>query len=149
MSLENLYQQVILDHYKVPRNRGTLPGANARVVLENPTCGDVIAVELLIEDGKVADVRYNGKGCSISQASASMMTTMVKGKSVEEAEQVLASFRSMMRGEPGDYKHLKDLQALQGVSKFPVRIKCATLAWNSLEQALQHGSQPRNSEEGY
>ncbi len=146
MSLESLYQQVILDHYKVPRNRGRIENATARVLLENPTCGDVIAVELLVDGDKVTDVKFNGKGCSISQASASMMTTRIKGKTLAEAGAVLAKFRNMMRGESGDYKDLGDLQALQGVSKYPVRIKCATLAWNSLEKAMNQLSEASGAE---
>lgn len=137
MSLESLYQQVILDHYKVPRGRGRIENASARVLLENPTCGDVIAVELLVDGDRVTDVKFNGKGCSISQASASMMTQKIKGKTLAEAQATLGRFRNMMRGEAGDYKDLGDLQALQGVSKYPVRVKCATLAWNSLEKAME------------
>src|SRR3954465_12916828 len=149
--LEDLYREIILDHYRNPRNRGELPTPPAhRVEGFNPLCGDEIVVYLDVEDGKVADVRINGQGCSISQSSASMMSAAVKGKTVEEARALIRAFKGMMSiheskldGEDGtepagpdpDVK-LGDLEALQGVVKFPVRIKCATLSWNTLQQGL-------------
>jgi nitrogen fixation protein NifU and related proteins len=147
--LEDLYREIILDHYRNPRNRGELPTPPAhRTEGFNPLCGDEIVVFLDVEDGVVRDLRIAGQGCSISQSSASMMSTAVKGKSVDEARDVIRAFKAMMSiheqaldsedGEetPSDVK-LGDLEALRGVVKFPVRIKCATLAWNTLTQGLE------------
>ncbi|CAB4719451.1 MAG: SUF system NifU family Fe-S cluster assembly protein [Actinobacteria bacterium] len=138
--LEDLYREIILDHYRTPRNRGALETPPAVVAQgHNPLCGDEIQVYLLVEDGVVRDVKVGGQGCSISQSSASMMTQAVKGKPVADAHRVLDAFRRMMGldvdGEPEDV-NLGDLEALQGVVKFPVRIKCATLAWTTLAQAM-------------
>ena len=148
--LDDLYREIILDHYRNPRNRGELPTPPARRVEGfNPLCGDEIVVYLDIEDGRVSDVRIDGQGCSISQSSASMMSAAVKGKSVDEVRQLIRAFKGMMSihesrldGEDGEpvapdpEVKLGDLEALQGVVKFPVRIKCATLSWNTLQQAL-------------
>lgn len=136
--LDDLYQEVIMDHYRRPRNKGLLDNADAAVELHNPTCGDVIQVQLKVQDGRVADIKFAGKGCSISQSSASMMTDKVKGKTLAEAEAVLHRFKAMMHGEAGDFKDLGDLVALQGVSKLALRVKCATLAWNVLDEAMHH-----------
>jgi nitrogen fixation NifU-like protein len=148
--LEDLYREIILDHYRTPRNRGQLPVPPA-VMAEghNPLCGDEITIFLLLEGGIVTDVKVGGQGCSISQSSASMMSQAVKGKTVGEVRALVRRFKAMMSIEeesPGDAagteRHgddavkLGDLEALQGVVKFPVRIKCATLAWNTLLQAL-------------
>jgi nitrogen fixation NifU-like protein len=152
--LEDLYREIILDHYRNPRNRGELPSPPARRVEGfNPLCGDEIIVYIDVEDGRVADLRISGQGCSISQSSASMMSSAVKGKSVDEARALIRAFKGMMSihehrldgsdadgsdddaaEEPG--VKLGDLEALQGVVKFPVRIKCATLSWNTLQQGL-------------
>ena len=147
--LEDLYREIILDHYRNPRNRGELTTPPAHMSEGfNPLCGDEVRVYLIVDDGKVADIRISGQGCSISQSSASMMSSAVKGKTVEEARTVIDSFKSMMSvsnddghddddafaAEPG--AKLGDLEALRGVVKFPVRIKCATLAWNTLAQGL-------------
>lgn len=137
MQLDELYKEVIMDHYRSPRNRGTLEEFTFSFELQNPTCGDVIQVQGLLDGDKIEKIAFTGEGCSISQASASMMTTLVKGKTVSEAKQIIERFLAMMRGEPGDYKDLKDLRALQGVSKYPVRIKCATLAWHVLEEGMK------------
>ena len=151
--LEDLYREIILDHYHTPRNRGELETPPA-VMAEgfNPLCGDEIKVFLMVEDGTVRDIRISGQGCSISQSSASMMSQAVKGKTVEHARAVIRTFKSMMSthdhdgdgdGEPGDEApavKLGDLEALSGVVKFPVRIKCATLAWNTLSQAMDDAS---------
>ena len=146
--LEDLYREIILDHYRTPRNRGTLETPPA-VVAEghNPLCGDEIQVYLLVEDGVVADVKVGGQGCSISQSSASLMTQAVKGKPVTEARRVVRAFKGMMslpddRDEPVDTSevNLGDLVALQGVAKFPVRIKCATLAWNTFTNCLDRST---------
>ena len=148
--LEDLYREIILDHYRNPRNRGELPTPPARKVEGfNPLCGDEIVVYLDVEDGRIADVKISGQGCSISQSSASMMSAAVKGKTVEEARALTRAFKAMMSihesklegdgDEPAapepDVK-LGDLEALQGVVKFPVRIKCATLSWHALRTAL-------------
>ena len=140
--LEDLYREIILDHYRTPRNRGTLETPPAVVALgHNPLCGDEIQVYLLVDGDVVSDVKVAGQGCSISQSSASMMTQAIKGKSVAEAHKVLDAFRRMMGldaegDEPAEAVKLGDLEALQGVVKFPVRIKCATLAWTTLSQAM-------------
>ncbi len=148
--LEDLYREIILDHYRSPRNRGELPVPPA-VMAEghNPLCGDEITIFLLVDDGVVTDVKVGGQGCSISQSSASMMSQAVKGKTVSEVRALVRRFKSMMSiesddadehddaaGAPDQDVKLGDLEALQGVVKFPVRIKCATLAWNTLLQAL-------------
>lgn len=137
MSLDEIYQQVILDHYSRPRNKGEVAGADVSFEMHNPVCGDRIRVQAALEDGRVAEVRFSGQGCSISQASASMMTQLVKGKDLGEARGLIARFLSMMKGEAGDYRPLGEAQSLQGVSRLPVRIKCATLAWHVLEEGLR------------
>jgi len=140
--LEDLYREIILDHYRTPRNRGSLETTPAVVAQgHNPLCGDEIQVYLLVDGDMVKDVKVGGQGCSISQSSASMMTQAIKGKSVAEAHRILDAFRRMMGlevdgEEPAEPVKLGDLEALQGVVKFPVRIKCATLAWNTLLEAL-------------
>jgi nitrogen fixation NifU-like protein len=144
--LDDLYREIILDHYRSPRNRGELPPPAAHAVGHNPLCGDEIEVYLDVHDGPdgkvVGDIKVGGQGCSISQSSASMMSQAVKGKSVDEVRALVHKFRSMMSIEElsdddaaADVK-LGDLEALQGVVKFPVRIKCAVLAWNTLTEAL-------------
>ncbi len=137
MSLEDLYKEVILDHYKNPRNKRELPGAELASTKNNPLCGDEITVRAHLEDGRVAEVAFQGQGCSISQASASMLTEAVTGRSVDEATELVAEFRGMMEGrvEPAE-EELGDLVALKGVVKYPVRIKCAVLAWDVLQEAL-------------
>jgi nitrogen fixation NifU-like protein len=145
--LEDLYREIILDHYRTPRNRGELPTPPA-VVAEghNPLCGDEITVYLQVDDDRVSDVKVAGQGCSISQSSASMMSQAIMGKSVPEVRALVRKFKSMMSIEepagdgaadsPDVAVELGDLEALQGVVKFPVRIKCATLAWNTLNESL-------------
>lgn len=144
--LEDLYREIILDHYRTPRNRGELPVPPARHAEgHNPLCGDEITVYLDVQgtgdDAVIDDVKVSGQGCSISQSSASMMSAAVKGKSVGEVRALVRKFKGMMSIETGDDAPLQDvplgdLEALQGVVKFPVRIKCATLAWNTLIEAL-------------
>jgi nitrogen fixation protein NifU and related proteins len=152
--LEDLYREIILDHYRNPRNRGELPVPPAhRVEGFNPLCGDEIILYLDVEDGRVVDVKITGQGCSISQSSASMMSAAVKHKTVAEARALIRAFKGMMSvheqrldGEDGDGEQpdsdvkLGDLEALQGVVKFPVRIKCATLSWNTLAQGLDEAA---------
>ena len=142
--LEDLYREIILDHHRNPRNRGTLEPPAVHAVGHNPLCGDEIEVYLDVEDGIVQDIKVGGQGCSISQSSASMMSQAVKGKSIDQVRALVHRFKSMMSiHEPdeaaddaaADVK-LGDLEALQGVVKFPVRIKCATLSWNTLAQGL-------------
>ena len=152
--LEDLYREIILDHYRSPRNRGELPVPPAHKVEGfNPLCGDevVLYIDVDSDTDSVTDVKIGGQGCSISQASTSMMSAAVKGKSVEEARRLIRAFKALMsihesklegEGEGEDLSadldgvRLGDLEALQGVVKFPVRIKCATLAWNTLQQGL-------------
>ena len=147
--LEDLYREIILDHYRTPRNRGELPVPPARHAEgHNPLCGDEITVFLMVEgdvagDGDeavVTDVKVSGQGCSISQSSASMMSAAIKGKPVSEVKGLVRKFKGMMSIDTGAGPDLDvplgDLEALQGVVKFPVRIKCATLAWNTLLEAL-------------
>jgi nitrogen fixation NifU-like protein len=136
-NLDMLYRQVIMDHYKNPRNRGVIEDG-VTVDLNNPTCGDSLRLQLQVEDGIVEDAKFEGEGCSISLASASMMTQIVKGKSVDEALQLATIFSEMVQGKDYDTDtfDLGDIEALSGVSKFPARIKCATLAWKALEKGV-------------
>ncbi|MGH2724763.1 MAG: Fe-S cluster assembly sulfur transfer protein SufU [Actinomycetota bacterium] len=143
MSLDDLYKEVILDHYKNPRNKRHLAGATVSRSKNNPLCGDDITVHAHLEDGAVADIAFEGRGCSISQASASMLTESVKGRSIAEATEVASGFRGMMEGSVDpDEDAFGDLVALHGVTKYPVRIKCAVLAWDVLQEALTGGSSP-------
>ncbi|PFC15553.1 SUF system NifU family Fe-S cluster assembly protein [Bacillus cereus] len=135
-NLDTLYRQVIMDHYKNPRNNGVLKDS-VTVNLNNPTCGDRIQLTMKVEEGIVQEAKFEGEGCSISMSSASMMTQAVKGKKIEEALQLSKIFSDMMLGkEYDDSIDLGDIEALQGVCKFPARIKCATLAWKALEKGL-------------
>ena len=132
-----LYQELILDHYRRPRNKGELEGATTSVTMKNPLCGDEVALHVLLEGDKVSDLKFSGRGCSISQASASMMTQLVKGKRSDEIDAIRKKFRDLMLGnsDPDD-SQLGSLRALSGVARFPARVKCALLAWNALETAL-------------
>ena len=132
-----LYQEMILDHYRRPRNKGALEKADATVEMKNPLCGDEITLQVAFEGDSVCDLRFSGRGCSISQASASMMTQLVKGKSTEEIDAIRKQFRDVMLGNaPADDAQLGSLRALSGVARFPARVKCALLAWYALESAL-------------
>lgn len=136
-NLDTLYRQVIMDHYKNPRNKGVLEDS-VTVDMNNPTCGDRIHLTMKIEDGKVVDAKFEGEGCSISMSSASMMTNAIKGQTIENALKLSKIFSDMMQGKDyDDDLDLGDIEALQGVSKFPARIKCATLAWKALEKGIQ------------
>jgi nitrogen fixation NifU-like protein len=137
MQLDDLYRRVIMDHYKTPRNRGDIEGGTVMIELNNPTCGDRISLQLLLENGNVKEAKFKGEGCSISIASASMMTEAVKGKSLDEALTLADKFSSLMKGETVDFDDYEDLEALSGVNKFPARIKCATLAWNALRKGVE------------
>ncbi|MUV39166.1 Zinc-dependent sulfurtransferase SufU [Lentibacillus sp. JNUCC-1] len=138
-NLDTLYRQVILDHYKNPRNKGHVEGDALTVDMNNPTCGDRIQLQMRVEDGKIQDAKFNGEGCSISISSASMMTQAIKGKPVDEALHMSELFSDMMLGKEVDMDalSLEDIEALQGVSKFPARIKCATLGWKAMEKGVQ------------
>ncbi len=138
-NLDTLYRQVIMDHYKNPRNKGSLEDGSLTIDMNNPTCGDRIHLTLQVEDGIVADAKFDGEGCSISMSSASMMTQAIKGKDVETAFKMSKLFSDMMQGKDYDTTDidLSDIEALQGVSKFPARIKCATLAWKAMEKGLK------------
>ena len=137
--LEELYQEVILDHSKRPRNKGGIADGAVHVHGDNPSCGDEIHLDVKFgADGGVEDVKFTGQGCAISQASASLMTTKVKGRSRADAEATLRAFQDLVTIEVADPpKFLGDLRLLQGVRKFPQRVKCAMLAWRALEQALE------------
>jgi len=135
--VDELYGQIVLDHYHKPRNRGSLKQPSASAEVANVFCGDEVKLELAIQGDRVAAVRFLGQGCSISQASASMLTEAAMGLSLEEVEALVETFKGMMNGsDQVDTKSLGDLEALQGVRRFPARVKCATLAWNALQQAL-------------
>jgi nitrogen fixation NifU-like protein len=149
--LEELYREIILDHYRSPRNRGELDSPPAhRVEGFNPLCGDEVVLSMVVEDGTLADLKIGGSGCSISQSSASLMSAAVKGKPLDQVRQLIGTFKGMMSIHEATLEHddvadepeeidldkLGELAALQGVVKFPVRIKCATLSWNALAQGL-------------
>jgi nitrogen fixation protein NifU and related proteins len=141
VSLDDLYKEVILDHYKSPRNKRPLPNATVSLHKNNPLCGDEITIHARLDDGSVAEISFEGQGCSISQASASMLTEAVAGKPIPDAATLAQQFRGMMQGsvEP-DEDELGDLMALKGVVKYPVRIKCAVLGWDVLQEALDQGA---------
>ena len=148
-NLDDLYREIILDHYRSPRNRGELPPPAHRTEGFNPLCGDEIVVYVQLEDGVLRDIKLTGHGCSISQSSSSLMSAAVKGKSLEQVRETITTFKELMTGtevaSPEEsaatpdvnLRRLGELAALAGVVKFPVRIKCATLAWNTLSQALE------------
>ena len=148
-NLNDLYREIILDHYRSPRNRGELGPPAHHVEGFNPLCGDEIVVYVVVDDGVLKDIKLTGHGCSISQASSSLMSSAVKGKSVEQVRETIDTFKRLMTvhethlgdtadedASDGDLRRIGELAALAGVVKFPVRIKCATLAWNTLTQAL-------------
>ena len=149
MALDELYREVILDHYRNPRRKGSLDGDHIHAEGQNPSCGDEFSLDLRIEDDTVSDVAIQGIGCSISQASGSMMAEALLGKTLEEVVEMTDNFKRMMGivegANPVDSERpgsvLGDLEALQGVRKFPVRVKCADLPWTTLESALAHGAQ--------
>jgi nitrogen fixation NifU-like protein len=139
--LDSLYKDIILEHYKRPRNRGSLAGATHTQEGINPSCGDELTLYLRVEGGIVREARFEGEGCAISQAAASMMTQALRGRSVEEATALSAAFKAMIHGEePSDA--LGDLQLLQGISKLHARVKCATLPWVTLDAALAQSTDP-------
>jgi nitrogen fixation NifU-like protein len=135
--MRELYGQIIMDHYHRPRNKGELENADLEEHLLNPLCGDEITVYAVFDGDKVADVKFSGRGCSISQASASMMTERLMGKSSETAEEEIRHFKSMMTGDK-EFPEMEDLAALKGVIQYPSRIKCATLAWSAFQQGVKN-----------
>lgn len=133
-NIENLYRQVIMDHYKNPRNKGLKGFPKAHI--KNPSCGDDITMEALVEDGVIKEIRHQGSGCSICCSSASVLSETLKGKKVEEAKKLIEDYYAMLKGEDIDNEDLEEALVYQGVSKFPARIKCATVSWKALERVL-------------
>ncbi|HFE65560.1 MAG TPA: SUF system NifU family Fe-S cluster assembly protein [Caldithrix sp.] len=149
MEFENLYQDIILDHYKHPRNFGEGQPQCTAVELDNPTCGDHIKLMLEVnENGVVKDVKFSGSGCAISVASASMMTEEIIGKSVSEAKAIVKDVLETMRGEkePNELNEHGDISALKGVIKYPARVKCATLSWHAVQKALNESEKKQNAD---
>ncbi len=137
MELDDLYQEIILDHYKQPRNQGQLSNATVHISGKNPFCGDELDLSLIIKDDLVQDIAFKGSGCAISQASISVMTEQVKGKTVNEVRELIDKFSGMVKGEKKiDLDTLEDLSAFQGVCEYPTRVKCAMLGWNALKKAI-------------
>ena len=147
-SLSELYQETILHHYKSPRNFGTLEGANHSAHGHNPLCGDKVSVFLDVEDGIIRNITFEGAGCAISTASASIMTDSLKGLAIEDAMKLFGQFQEMVLGPEDeiDVEGLGKLEVFQGIRKYPVRVKCATLAWRTLEAALQKGGEEVTTE---
>lgn len=143
--LNELYQEVILDHYKKPRNFGALPDATAAAHGDNPLCGDRLALHVRLAGDRIEDLRFKGSGCAISTASASLMTEAVKGKTIAEALAIFEKFHPMVTGQ-GPADDLGKLEVFSGVSEFPVRVKCATLAWHTLKAALEGRKDPVSTE---
>ena len=137
--LSALYQEVILDHYRRPRNKGALEAPTSHATLRNPLCGDEVDVQVKMSEGRVEDVRFGGQGCSISQASASMMTELVKGRTPDEVHALGERFAEMIRGDAEAAKDqaLGQARALSGVSRFPTRVRCALIAWEAMERAVK------------
>ena len=137
--LGSLYQQLIIEHYRRPRNKGELEDASVVVHMRNPTCGDEVKLQLQIDGDRVTQVQFTGEGCSISQAAVSMMTQKLQGASIQEALDLAQKFTQLMHGDdtPAQDRSLGDLRALQGVAKFPVRVKCALLGFDALQEALK------------
>ncbi len=139
MAIEELYQEIILDHYKNPRNKGKMENPDFHRHARNSLCGDEIDIYARVQNGILTEVTFAGQGCSISQSSASMLTEALKGKTVEEAEKLIANFRQMLSGteENPDEETWGELAALRGVTKFPARVKCAVLAWDTAQKGIQ------------
>ena len=139
MSLDDLYQEIILDHYRSPKNRApSVEGEDVHVHHSNPLCGDELDLRIAVTDGKLTGIAFDGEGCSISQASASAMTVAVEGRELTDAQDLAEDFRKMMHGdEPQRPDDLQDGIAFQGVAKFPVRVKCALLGWMALKDAIE------------
>ena len=146
--LLDLYQELILDHNKRPRNRGKLEECDHEADGYNPLCGDRVTITLILKDGVIEDIRFDGSGCAISTASASLMTEAVKGKTLEEARALFERFHDLVaaKGEHADVATLGKLAAFAGVGRFPARVKCATLAWHTLNSALEGRDEPVTTE---
>ena len=143
--LDELYREVILDHFKSSRHHGELPEAQITATGANPLCGDEVTFHLKLDNGRIDRVRFQGKGCAISQAASSMLAAALEGKTTAEARRVIDAMKALMRGEEPDAAiDLGDLEALAGVRKFPVRIKCAALSWNVVEQGLNEYTSPED-----
>lgn len=150
--LDELYREIILDHYRSPRNHEEIEAPTCSAEGANPLCGDTVTVAVVLDDSgadhRVRDIAFGGQGCSISQASASMMTEYVKGRTVQEAAEGAQAFQKMMTtGEVQDVEGFDDIDALLGVAKFAARVKCASLAWKTLEQALEGRAEPVTTDE--
>ena len=153
-NLDALYQELILEHNRRPRNYRTMEGANRVIEQRNPLCGDALTLWLKLDGGRISDVSFQGSGCAISRASASLMTEAVKGKTLGEAEELFSRFHDLVTGkldlekEPAAKKSLGSLRALGGVSRFPIRVKCASMAWHALHAALagENGAAPAEPE---
>ena len=143
--LRELYQEIILDHGRRPRNHGTLPDASHKADGHNPLCGDRLKLSLIVRDGVVEDVKFEGVGCAISMAAASTLTEAVRGKSTTEVEALFANFHDLVTGKPVDVAGLGKLAAFGGVAEFPLRVKCATLAWHTMRAAIR-GDMGTNTE---
>jgi nitrogen fixation NifU-like protein len=145
--LNDLYQELVLDHGRKPRNFGRLEHPDAQAAGHNPVCGDTLSLYLTLTDGKVSDVKFEGKGCAISTASASLMTQAIKGLPVDQAEALFEQFHETLTGKiPADEEKLGKLAVFQGVSRFPTRVKCATLCWHTLMAALKGAEAPVTTE---
>ncbi len=137
LSLRDLYQEVILDHNQSPRNYGELEPCTVRRDGDNPLCGDNIILYLIIEDEKVVNIKFKGEGCAITMASSSMMTEAIIGKKIEEVEEIFKRFHSMLTEDEGGYEELGKLKVFEGVKEFPARVKCATLSWHTMNNAIK------------
>lgn len=146
MSLRELYQEIIVDHGKAPRNFGVLSNANHCQAGHNPLCGDKLMLYIIFQEGIVTDLRFEGSGCAISVASASLMTEVVKGKTLHEIEQLFENFHQLVTQGTQPTMSLGKLDAFSGVAEFPVRVKCATLAWHTLKAALTNNPSPVSTE---
>lgn len=139
--LQDLYQSIILDHNRKPKNYGALEGATCSAEGRNPLCGDEVRVELVVGEGGIEDVRFTGSGCAVSRASASIMTQAVKGRTRAEVEQMFVRFHELVTGklkpEPAEARAMGEMAAFSGVSKFPIRVKCASMPWHTLRKALE------------
>lgn len=144
--LRDLYQQVILDHNRAPRNFRRIPDPDRHAEGDNPLCGDKIHLSLKLDRERISDIGFTGSGCAISQASASLMTSAVKGKTVAEAERLFEAFHAMVVGEPADRQALGKLAVFGGVKEFPARVKCANLPWHTLHAALRGTAEPVSTE---
>ena len=144
--MRDLYQQLILDHYQNPRNKGHLEGATASAEGRNPLCGDQIDVTLIVGDDTIEDIKFDGSGCAISQASASIMTTVIKGKSIAQSRDLVGKFSAMVTEGDDNQEGLGKLMALADIHKFPARVKCAMLSWRAFEASLDRRDEAVSTE---